>query len=499
MSALRRRQLFQMMHLNLEALNKERYQLLLQALTKERKQKKRKASMLMIRLLHPRNLQPWNGMIMISLEMNLTQFLGDYLNVFLMVTIQFGQVFTILDFQHFQPTNTWCGTRSIVKQLNLMQWPGLRLKRSRWWTLTSNVIMMNRSWRFLRARKGTLSTVAQTLDFTFESGKMQTVLQTLQLNVIKRTLNLCLISVRITYNTTNPYSVILQLLAMRYLGAGVLDAEYLDLDYPHRSSKSLSCMFWNLGNWQRKTHSKNWLPEHLEKFRPNIRFDLNTDHEPSGDKPFCNRYFVSAIKNLRAHIFLNCEASSLYENRARLEELGWNTRFNDFANLMCAARLGKDGYIKQIAGYSTDDKDTKPRFVSWAIFEIVWGKTISRSTNEEEPLARARMTMNRVCIYHVGQNHVSCAAAMCGEVIARICWECVRFEVDIIAGDGSKAAYYCTPKSPGVPMYECSFAPVLDWQDGSHSNASSNQKFWAITKGQSQTLCHLFIQWFSAS
>ena len=35
----------------------------------------------------------------------LTQYLGDYLNVFLMVTIQSGQVFTILDFQHFQPTN----------------------------------------------------------------------------------------------------------------------------------------------------------------------------------------------------------------------------------------------------------------------------------------------------------------------------------------------------------------------------------------------------------
>ena len=36
---------------------------------------------------------------------------------------------------------------------------------------------------------------------------------------------------------------------------------------------------------------------------------------------------------------------------------------------MCAARLGKDGYITQIAGYSTDDDDddddddTNPRFV----------------------------------------------------------------------------------------------------------------------------------------
>ena len=115
---------------------------------------------------------------------------------------------------------------------------------------------------------------------------------------------------------------------------------------------------------------------------------------------------------------------------------------------MCAARLGKDGYITQIAGYSTDDEDTKPRFVSWAIFEIVWGKTFNRSTNEEEPLSRARMTMNRVCMYHVRQNHISRAAAMCGEVIATMRWECVRFAVENIAGDGNKAAYYCTPKSP---------------------------------------------------
>ena len=181
-----------------------------------------------------------------------------------------------------------------------------------------------------------------------------------------------------------PYAVIFQLLAMRYLGAGLLDAEHLDLVHPHRSSKSLSCMFWNLGNWQRKTHSKNPLPEHLEKFRPHIRFDLNTEQKPIGDKPLYNNYCVTAIKNLGAHIFLNCEASSLYENRERLEESSWKTCFNDFTDLMCAARLGKDGYITQIAGYSTDDDNTKPRFVSWAIFEIAWGKTFNRSTNEED-------------------------------------------------------------------------------------------------------------------
>ena len=156
-----------------------------------------------------------------------------------------------------------------------------------------------------------------------------------------------------------PYVVILQLLAMRYPGAGLLETEHLDWEHPHPSSKSLSCMFWNLGSWQRKTHRKCPLPENLEKFRPHIRFDLNTEHKPIGDKPLYNNYFVTAIKKPGAHIFLNCEANSLYENRERLEESGWKTCFNDFTDLMCAARLGKDGYITQIAGYSTDDDDTK--------------------------------------------------------------------------------------------------------------------------------------------
>ena len=122
---------------------------------------------------------------------------------------------------------------------------------------------------------------------------------------------------------------------------------------------------------------------------------------------------------------------------------------------MCAARLGKDGYITQIAGNSTGD-DTNLRFVSWAMFEIVWGKTLNRSTGEEEDVTRSRMSMNRVRVYHVNQGHIGRAAAMCGEVIATMCWECVRFGVDIMVGDGSKAAYYCTPKLPGVPTYECS-------------------------------------------
>ena len=40
-----------------------------------------------------------------------------------------------------------------------------------------------------------------------------------------------------------PYAIILQFLAMRNLGAGLLETEHLDGDYPHRSSRSLSGMF----------------------------------------------------------------------------------------------------------------------------------------------------------------------------------------------------------------------------------------------------------------
>ena len=81
-------------------------------------------------------------------------------------------------------------------------------------------------------------------------------------------------------------------------------------------------MFWNLGNWNRKAHSKCPLPEHLERFRPHIKFDLDTDHKPIANKPLYNNFFVTAIRNLAAHLFLNCEASTLYEHREGLEESG---------------------------------------------------------------------------------------------------------------------------------------------------------------------------------
>ena len=124
-----------------------------------------------------------------------------------------------------------------------------------------------------------------------------------------------------------PYAIILQLLACRYLGAGMLDEEKVDRDYTYRSTRSLSCMFWNLGNWNRKCHSKCPLPEHLEKFRPHIRFDLDADHKPVGDRPLYNNFFVAAVRNLAAHLFMNCEAGSLFENRKRLGRIRLDDMF----------------------------------------------------------------------------------------------------------------------------------------------------------------------------
>ena len=50
-----------------------------------------------------------------------------------------------------------------------------------------------------------------------------------------------------------PYCVVLQCLASRYLGGGLLDPTYTDEEHPYRSSPQFSLMFWNLGSWCRKT------------------------------------------------------------------------------------------------------------------------------------------------------------------------------------------------------------------------------------------------------
>ena len=249
--------------------------------------------------------------------------------------------------------------------------------------------------------------------------------------------------------------MILHSLAYRYLGGGLSDPTYKDTEFPYRSSPQMTAMFWNLGNWCRNRFDKCPVPERFQQFIPHIDYTIDEDHEKFDEnKTQFNNYFINVIKNFGGHLFMNCEAGSLYPHRERLEEVQFKTCFNDYLDLMVAARIGKDGYIKQIAGYHTDDNDTRVRQVSWAIFEVSWGKTKDRDTDEIVDLTRARMKMTRVCVYHVGQKYASDSPGIVGECLAVMAFECARYQVDFIAGDGNKACYYTTPKSPGVPTYQ---------------------------------------------
>ena len=136
-----------------------------------------------------------------------------------------------------------------------------------------------------------------------------------------------------------------------------------------------------------------------------------------------------------------------------------------------------------------DTDDVKPRFISWAIFEVSWGKTKKRTTDEIDDLTRARMNMTRVCIYHVNQHHIGRAAAMCGEVIATMCWECTRYEVDIRTGDGNKAAYCATP----IQVCPQFLAPILDRSNDQYRHSGEDQTLWRFSKDQIQTFYLLFI------
>ena len=260
-----------------------------------------------------------------------------------------------------------------------------------------------------------------------------------------------------------PYCMILHSLAYRYLGGGLSDPTYKDAEFPYRSSPQITAMFWNLGNWCRNRFEKCPVPERFQQFIPHIDYTIDEDHEKFDEnKSQFNNYFINVIKNFGGHLFMNCEAGSLYPHRERLDEVDFKTCFNDYHDLMVAARLGKDGYIKQIAGYHTDDNDTRVRQVSWAIFEVSWGKTKDRDTDEIVDLTRARMRMTRVCVYHVGQKYASDSAGIVGECLAVMAFECARYQVDFIAGDGKQGMLLQHTKISRRPYISTQPNPILD-------------------------------------
>ncbi len=132
--------------------------------------------------------------------------------------------------------------------------------------------------------------------------------------------------------------------------------------------------------------------------------------------------------------------------------------FNDAQDLCCLARVGFEGSIKQIGGHNEANQEDiyngPSRRVSFAIFEIHWGKAIPRGAfaasstgyfSREDPqdydeMFRARMTTTRVCIYHVDNQAAGKSHAITGECFAQMLYECVIHQDTCIGGDANKLA-----------------------------------------------------------
>ena len=220
------------------------------------------------------------------------------------------------------------------------------------------------------------------------------------------------------------------------------------------SSKSITTLFWNLGNWNRGVNFR--VPAELDYtklFYKDTNKERYPDHVPEDNN------FMKMVKNFRGHIILNCEASSLLTHKEYIEKNGWKMCFNDATDLCCLARLGVDGSIRQIAGPNEDSSEAvwngPKRRVSFAIFEITWGKAIPRGAfsvstsgyfsrhdpQDYEEMTRARMSTTRVCVYHVDHDSAGKAHSITGECLAHMFYECVVHQVTIVAGDANKLAY----------------------------------------------------------
>lgn len=142
---------------------------------------------------------------------------------------------------------------------------------------------------------------------------------------------------------------------------------------------------------------------------------------------------------------MNCEASSIYPHRKLLEGGDWTVCCNDWTDLMCMARVGKGGTVKQMAGPRGSQDDTKSRYVSWAAFKVKSGKTLDRNISQEVDMTRGRIKTVRVCVFHIGQGNIKKSTALCGEILTTMLWECMLYQVDFVGGDGNKACYTTYP------------------------------------------------------
>eukprot|EP00434_Breviolum_minutum_P035546 symbB.v1.2.031468.t1/scaffold3657.1/size52529/4 len=236
------------------------------------------------------------------------------------------------------------------------------------------------------------------------------------------------------------------------------------------SSKSLTTLMWNLGNWRR---GMNWrLPSVVDEdkiYYKEHRKEKFPDHVEEN-----NNLFLQMLKNLRAHIMLVCEAGTLEPHQKYLQDHGWSLCFNDAKDLCVLARLGKDGSIVQIGGPKDDNVWSGPnRKISFGIFEICWGLAVDRETYASSStgyfdrntvqdfvdMERARMKVTRVCVYHVDHDSAGKSHGVTGEVFAHMLFECICHQVTIVGGDANRLCYQKSGKqlNSSYSMSTCQF------------------------------------------
>ena len=236
------------------------------------------------------------------------------------------------------------------------------------------------------------------------------------------------------------------------------------------SSKSLTTLLWNLGNWKR---GENWrLPGVVDPDK--IYYKENKPDQFPDHVPENNNLFLQMLKNLKAHIMLVCEAATLEPYEKYLRENGWSYCFNDTKDLCVLARLGKDGTIVQIAGPKEDDPWAGTnRKISFGIFEICWGLAVNRETyaasstgyfdrdavTDLVDMERARMKVTRVCVYHVDHDAATKSHALTGEIFAHMLFECICHQVTIVGGDANRLSYQKAAKqlNGSYSMSTCQF------------------------------------------
>ena len=236
------------------------------------------------------------------------------------------------------------------------------------------------------------------------------------------------------------------------------------------SSKSLTTLLWNLGNWRR---GDNWrLPSVIDEdkiYYKEHKPDKFPDHVHEN-----NNLFLQMLKNLKAHIMLVCEAGTLEPHQKYLQDHGWSFCFNDAKDLCVLARLGKDGSIVQIGGPKDDNVWSGPnRKISFGIFEICWGLAVDRETYASSStgyfdrntvtdfvdMERARMKVTRVCVYHVDHDSAGKSHGVTGEVFAHMLFECICHQVTIVGGDANRLCYQKSGKqlNSSYSMSTCQF------------------------------------------